>query len=41
MFAIAGGEVSDFKGYLPISNVGEPEPKVLLANKGYNADFIR
>jgi hypothetical protein len=40
-FALTGGEVSDFKGYLPIMNADGPEPKVLLADKGYNADYIR
>jgi len=40
-FAITGGEVSDFKGYLPIMNADGPAPKVLLADKGYDADFIR
>lgn len=40
-FALTGGEVSDFKGYLPIMNADGPSPKVLLADKGYDADFIR
>ena len=40
-FALTGGEVSDFKGYLPIMNAEGPVPKVLLADKGYDADFIR
>ena len=40
-FALTGGEVSDFKGYLPIMNADGPAPKVLLADKGYDADFIR
>ena len=40
-FALTGGEVSDFKGYLPIMDVDGPAPKVLLADKGYDADFIR
>jgi transposase len=33
--------VSDYKGYLPIMNADGPPPKVLLADKGYDADFIR
>ena len=33
--------MSDFKGYLPIMNAEGPEPNVLLADKGYDADFIR
>jgi len=40
-FALTGGEVSDFKGYLPIMNADGPAPKVLLADKGYDADYIR
>ena len=33
--------MSDFKGYMPIMDADEPAPKVLLADKGYDADFIR
>ena len=40
-FALTGGEVSDFKGYLPVMNADGRAPKVLLADKGYDADFIR
>ena len=40
-FALTGGEVSDFKGYLPVMNADGPAPKVLLGAKGYDADFIR
>ena len=40
-FALTGGEVSDFKGYLPVMNAGRPAPKVLLGGKGYDVDFIR
>ena len=40
-FALTGGEVSDFKGYLPVMNADGPAPKVLLGDKGYDADFIR
>ena len=39
--ALTGGEVSDFKGYLPVMDADGPAPKVLLADKGYDADFIR
>jgi hypothetical protein len=39
--ALTGGEVSDFKGYLPVMDADGPAPKVLFANKGYDADFIR
>jgi transposase len=38
---LTGGEVSDYKGYLPVMDADGPEPKVLLADKGYDADFIR
>lgn len=40
-FALTGGEVSDFKGYLPIMDADGPAPRALLADKGYDADFIR
>ena len=39
--ALTGGEVSDFKGSMPIMAADGPAPKVLLADKGYDADFIR
>lgn len=39
--ALTGGEASDFKGYMPIMDADGPAPKVLLADKGYDADFIR
>src|SRR3546814_7839089 len=39
--ALTGGEVSDFKGYRPVMDADGPAPKVLLADKGYDADFIR
>ena len=39
--ALSGGEVSDFKGYQPVMDAEGPTPKVLLADKGYDADFIR
>ena len=40
-FALTGGEGSDYKGYLPTMDADGPVPKVLLADKGYDADFIR
>ena len=40
-FALTGGEVLDYKGYMPIMDADGPAPKVLLAYKGYDADFIR
>jgi len=39
--ALTGGQVSDFKGYRPVMDADGPAPKVLLADKGYDADFIR
>ena len=41
VFAPTGGETSDYKGYLPIMNADGPAPRVLLADRGYDADFIR
>ena len=40
-FVLTGSEVSDFKGYLPVMNAEGPAPKVLLGDKGYDADFVR
>jgi transposase len=39
--ALSGGEVSDYKGYLPVMNEEGPVPRALLGDKGYDADFIR
>ena len=39
--ALTGSEVFDYKGYLPIMNADGPAPTVLLAAKGYDADFMR
>jgi transposase len=38
---ISAGETSDFKGYAPVREADGPPPKVLLGDKGYDADFIR
>ena len=38
--ALTGGEASDFKGYMPVMDAAGPAPKVLLADKGYDADCI-
>ena len=40
-FVLTGGEVSDFKGYLPVMNADGPAPKVQFGDKGYDADFSR
>ncbi|MEO0958562.1 MAG: IS5 family transposase [Pseudomonadota bacterium] len=37
---ITGGQVSDYKGYDPVME-GGTHPKVLLADRGYDADRIR
>jgi transposase len=37
---LTGGEVSDVKGYGPLMAEPGPQPKVLLADKGYDADAI-
>ena len=39
--ALTRGEASDLKGYMPIMDADGPAPKILLADKGYGADFIR
>ncbi len=37
---LTGGEVSDVKGYGPVMAQPGPEPKVILADKGYDTDAI-
>ena len=37
---MTGGEVSDVKGYGPVMAEPGPEPKVVLGDKGYDADAI-
>ncbi|KGJ03424.1 transposase [Paracoccus halophilus] len=37
---MSGGQVSDVKGYAPVMDEPGPQPRVLLADKGYDADFI-
>jgi transposase len=37
---LTGGEISDVKGYSPVMAEPGPEPKVILADKGYDADVI-
>jgi transposase len=37
---VSGGEVSDVKGYAPVMAEPGPGPKVLLGDKGYDADAI-
>ena len=37
---ITGGQVADYKGYDPVME-GGPDPKVLLADRGYDANRIR
>lgn len=37
---LTGGEVSDVKGYAPVMAEPGPDPKVMLGDKGYDADAI-
>ena len=37
---LTGGQTSDVRGYAPVMAEPGPEPRVLLADKGYDADFI-
>ena len=37
---LTGGEASDVKGYGPVMAEPGPPPRVLLADKGYDADAI-
>jgi len=37
---LTGGEVSDVKGYGPVMAEPGPEPRVLMGDKGYDADAI-
>jgi len=37
---LTGGEVSDVKGYAPLMAEPGPEAKVLMGDKGYDADAI-
>jgi hypothetical protein len=38
---LSGGEASDYNGYGPVMDEPGPEPKVLIADKGYDSDAIR
>jgi transposase len=38
---LTGGEVHDLKGFEPLLAEPGPHPRVLLADKGYDADAIR
>jgi len=38
---LSGGEVSDYMGYRPVMDEPGPQPKVLIADKGYDSDAIR
>ena len=38
---ITGGEVSDYKGFDALLDDQLPQPKVLIADKGYDSDAIR
>jgi transposase len=38
---ITAGEASDYSGFDPLIDAEGPEPKVLLADRGYDSDHIR
>jgi transposase len=38
---ITAGEVSDYSGFDPLMEEEGPEPRVLLADRGYDSDHIR
>jgi len=38
---ITGGEVSDYKGYDLVMDAEAPDPKVFIADKGYDSDGVR
>ena len=38
---ITAGEVSDYSGFAPLMEEEGPEPRVLLADRGYDSDHIR
>jgi transposase len=38
---LTGGEVHDIKGFEPLMAEPGPDPRVVLADKGYDADAIR
>ena len=38
---LTAGEVSDYSGFDPLIDADGPEPKVLLADRGYDSDHIR
>ncbi len=40
-FVLTGGEAHDSTGYAPLMEESGPDPKVLLADRGYDADPIR
>jgi len=37
---LTGGQVSDVKGYAPVMAEPGPKPKIVLGDKGYDADAI-
>ncbi|HLA03057.1 MAG TPA: transposase, partial [Aestuariivirga sp.] len=38
---LSGGEASDFTGFTPVLDEPGPEPKILIADKGYDSDTVR
>lgn len=39
--ALSAGQVSDYTGYDALTDADLPEPKVLIADKGYDSNAIR
>ena len=38
---IAPGQASDYTATIPLLDVDDPEPKVLIADRGYDANWLR
>ena len=38
---VTGGQVSDYRGYDEVMDHDLPQPKVLMADRGYDSDHIR
>lgn len=38
---LSAGEVSDMKGFVPVMSEPGPDPKIIIADKGYDSNDIR
>jgi transposase len=38
---LSSGETSDYRGYDPLMEEPGPQPKVMIADKGYDSDAVR